>query len=137
MLYEHFSLAPWEDFRWSNFKPQEFACPHCGEFWHDPEYFDRVQGIRTILNAGFSPNSAHRCLVHNRIVGGAINSEHKRIAIDIPIKSYGPKALLQAALDVGFATFGFYKTFLHVDLRPGRRWITNGGKQTWNSLVTF
>lgn len=134
MIYNHYSESPWDKQRWPNFSPSEFACSHCGEFYYAPDIFDRAQFIRNRVGP-VKINSAHRCITHNRVVGGALLSTHKLIALDLSVRNIKPESMLQAALDAGFTTFGFYRTFLHVDTRPGRRWITEGGKITWNGLV--
>ena len=137
MLYEHYSLAPWIEARWPNFSPRELACPRDGEFWYSPYDFDCIQRLRTLLNRPVYLNSAHRSRFHNRLVGGATNSEHLRIAFDIHVGSHDRSRLLQLAREAGFTSFGFYQTFLHCDTRLNRRWITKRGKIAWTGLVTY
>lgn len=144
-LFQHFSELPRAGWRWPNFRPDEkalaghlaLACPHCGEFYLDPDAMDALQRLRQHLGRPVYVNSGHRCPIHNARVGGAPLSEHKKIAFDVAIHPHTPGQLLAAAQAAGFTTFGFYQTFLHCDRRPGRRWITSGGKRTWNGLLTF
>lgn len=135
MLFEHYSLAPWEKNLWPNFAPVEFACRHCGEFFWAPEYFIAAQKIREALEKPLHINSGHRCPIHNAMVGGAPLSEHKRIALDLSLRGHSPANLLGAAIQAGFTSFGYYGTFLHCDFRPGRRWATAKGRKTWNGLM--
>lgn len=135
MLYAHWSdlEEPW---RWPNFTAKELACSCCGEYWHDPHSLNLLQTAREAAGRPFTINSAHRCRKHNRAVGGALVSEHLKIAFDISVNGHQPRALYEACRAAGFTTFGHYGSFLHTDRRPGRRWFTKAGRQTWNFLVT-
>ena len=137
MLYAHWSHAPWDKERWPTFTAPEMSCPHCGEYYHCERSFDQVQRLRNLLGKGLSLNSVHRCRVHNRFVGGALNSMHLRVALDMRIGNHNPGQLFKLAQASGFTTFGFYGSFLHTDIRPGRRWITKQGKKTWKTYLTF
>ena len=65
-------------------------------------------------------------------------SQHKKIAFDISLRGHTPKDLLFACIKAGFTSFGFYQTFLHVDNRNyTAKWVSEGGKQTWNGLLTW
>jgi zinc D-Ala-D-Ala carboxypeptidase len=135
MIYAHHSLMPWDESRWPNFSPLEIACRREGEAYLDHVFLDVLQKLRRLIGKPIRLNSAHRSRVHNRMVGGALNSEHLRIAVDISLHNHDPANLIGAAKNAGFTTFGFYKTFLHCDLRPGRRWTTKGGRETWKHLA--
>jgi uncharacterized protein YcbK (DUF882 family) len=136
MLFKHYSLAPWDPNRWPNFTPKELSCHCCGEFFLDPAAFDALQELRSALRKSIHLNSAHRCPFHNAKVGGAPLSMHKmKVAFDISVRGHLLNALLGAARMVGFKGFGFYETFLHVDLGKPRQWKTAGGKRTWIGLV--
>lgn len=117
--------------RWQNFSAVELSCPCCGEYWHDPVILDAIQRVRTAIANPITINSAHRCPIHNAHVGGAALSEHKRIALDISLYGQDRMWLLKIAEESGFTTFGFYNTFLHMDLRPGRRWFGKGAVSSW------
>lgn len=137
VLFPHFSEVNWDPFRWPNFKPEEpnLACPCCGEFVLDEISFDYLQRARTRVGSSFRINSAHRCPIHNARVGGMPLSQHKRIAFDISILNHNfPVKVYQALRDVGFTGFGFYRTFIHVDRGPARRWFTGPGRRKWKSL---
>lgn len=136
MLIKHYSEVTWDSARWPNFSPQEFSCRHCGEFWYAEEYFDAIQMVRDILGRPVRLFSAHRCWKHNANVGGAPLSEHKKIALDIGIALHNKARLLYALKQAGFSSFGFYGTFIHVDMRPGRRWATEEGRRIWAGLIS-
>lgn len=135
MIYEHWSDMPWDKDRWPNFTAAEVSCRHCGESYYDPLDFDMLQALRTNLGSAVDLNCGHRCEVHNILVGGAPLSQHwVANAWDISIHRTDPAKLFAAASQAGYTTFGFYGTFMHTDLRPGRRWATKQGKVTWNFL---
>jgi zinc D-Ala-D-Ala carboxypeptidase len=137
MIYSHFSLVPWDRRRWPNFHPSEpnLACPCCGEFCLDERSFDTLQALRRKLGKPIHVNSGHRCFCHNAYVGGAGLSMHKLlVAFDVSLVNLRPGELLDAARKVGFHGFGFYGTFLHLDLGKVRWWITKGGAITWNGV---
>jgi|TARA_R110001599_G_scaffold225661_2_gene424774 uncharacterized protein YcbK (DUF882 family) len=54
----------------------------------------------------------------------------KGMAADIALLGAGRKGLQQAAIAVGFKGFGYYQTFLHVDLGRPRFW---GQRGLWNA----
>jgi len=136
VLYDHYNEFIEDspvDWRWQNFSPKELSCPHCGEFYFFPAAFDAIQRLRDIVGAPVNLNSAHRCPIHNAHVGGAPLSEHKtRIAFDINLSGRDRLDILNKAAESGFGTFGFYRTFLHADMRPGRRWFGKGARSLWN-----
>lgn len=111
--------------RWPNFYPLEMACRHCGEQYDWPEFMDRLQAARTTVRRSFIITSAHRCALHNARVGGAPLSQHLRLAVDISLKGHDRQRLLTACQSAGFRGFGFYSTFLHIDLGRTRQWYGN------------
>ena len=135
--------AHWSAWAWPNFSAEEFACRcGCGELWWDEAAFNGAQKVRTLLGRAVVFNSVHRCRKHNRIVGGAADSEHLKIAFDFSLRR--PKVtaeeiqILQAVfVAAGFRTFGLYRNFIHVDRRwrktgtlseDGLYWIVGKGK---------
>ena len=122
----------WDNGRWPNFTPAEMACRHCGEKYHWPEFMDRLQKARTLEARSFRIHSAHRCSLHNARVGGAPLSQHLKLAVDIGLHGHDPRVLYQSCKVAGFTGFGFYQTFLHIDLGPRRSWYGNTKvKQLW------
>ncbi len=136
-LFKHWREATslHDDARWPNFTFKELSCPHCDEFYFDNWMFDAIQSVRYTLGKPVKINSAHRCSIHNKHVGGAKNSRHLRLAFDISLRGLEPSRLIWAAKGAGLTTFGFYSTFLHADDRPGRRWSTKSGRKTWGLLT--
>lgn len=138
MIYRHHSLVPWDRGRWPNFSPGErnLHCPCCGEFYLDPVSFDALQRVRRAVGRPIKVNSGHRCLFHNARVGGKPLSMHKRVAFDVRLEGHRLRDLLEAARKAGFRGFGYYATFLHVDMGRPRYWITKGGAKIWKHLLT-
>lgn len=139
MIYRSYLDVPSEIWRWNNFSPDEpnIYCPCCGEFFLDFQSMDMLQKARKNLNKALQVNSGHRCLIHNARVGGAPLSQHKKIAFDISLRGHDKGELYDALREAGFSTFGFYVNFIHTDIRPGRVWFSKGGKEIWESVVTF
>lgn len=125
--------------RWKNFTPKELSCgkgecEYCGgEYWHDEYTLDLVQAAREIIGKPLHINSPHRCITRNLDVGGAKNSEHLRLALDISLRNHDKQELLSALYEAGFTTFGLYSSFIHTDKRPWRLWIS-GNKREWQAI---
>ncbi len=132
MIVDHYSLIRDGDWPWANFRPMELACRCCGEVYLDPASMDAIQSARDRLNRPIAVNSAHRCGIHNARVGGAPASRHRKLAFDISVLGQDRKDILSALQGAGFSTFGFYQTFIHTDLRPGRRWFGQGADKLWD-----
>ena len=139
MILEHWSLVDPKIWTWNNFEPDEpgLACPHCGEFYFDPAAMDAIQTVRDLLGRPVHINSGHRCWYYNALprIGGAPLSEHKRIAFDIDLTGHNRRDVLEACRAAGFGSFGYYRTFLHTDRRPGRQWYGKGARKLWTGLV--
>lgn len=129
-LYHHWRLYRGE-WRWPNFSAVELSCRHCGEYYHDEAALDALQRARNLVGKPLIINSAHRCVEHNRTVDGVKDSQHLRIAFDIQLAGHDRHRLMKACQKAGFGSFGFYRTFLHVDLRPGRSWYGAGAQEAW------
>ncbi|WP_233353639.1 D-Ala-D-Ala carboxypeptidase family metallohydrolase [Hellea balneolensis] len=112
---------------WPSFSQQEMSCRHCGELYVWPDFMDRLQGARNAVGRPFIILSAHRCSLHNARVGGAPLSQHLKLAADIAVYGHDKATLLQSCRYAGFAGFGFYSSFLHVDLGRPRYWF--GGQK--------
>lgn len=122
-------IANW---RWPNFRPEEFACRHCGEMYDWPVFMDRLQAARSSSGRPFIILSGHRCGLHNARVGGAPLSQHLRLAVDISIADHDRWHLFSVCQSAGFTGFGFYQNFLHIDLgRPRKWWSGEKAKQLW------
>lgn len=120
---------------WPNFSPAEMGCNHCGEGFFWPEFMDRLQALRDDIGRPLRIISAHRCALHNARVGGAPLSQHLKLAVDIGLHGHNPAALVTAAKAAGFKGFGYYSTFLHLDLGRPRYWY--GSKRAELLWQTF
>jgi len=122
----------WQYDRWQNFKPAEFSCRHCGQIYIWPQFLDRLQRARGEVGHPFKILSGHRCSLHNARIGGAPLSQHLRLAVDISTIGHNRHELLVACKRAQFRGFGYYQTFLHIDLGQPRHWF--GGqkaKELW------
>ena len=137
MIVSHFSEVDWDETRWPNFSASEVSCNHCGEMYYDEAAFDTIQFMRDTVGKGLTINSAHRCAFWNAHEGGKPGSMHKKNAFDVSIVGHDIAEILSAAKAAGFTGYGFYGSFLHVDLGRTRQWHTASGERTWSSLVTF
>ncbi|MGJ8563288.1 MAG: YcbK family protein [Alphaproteobacteria bacterium] len=121
---------------WPYFSQAEMACRHCGESYAWPEFMSRLQTARERSGQAFHVLSAHRCALHNARVGGAPLSQHLRLAADIALSGHDPSQLYTVCREAGFTGFGFYSTFLHIDLGPSRRWFGNErAKILWQAYL--
>lgn len=122
----------WDAKRWPNFSESEMACRHCGESFLWLDFLDRLQDLRQITATPLYILSAHRCALHNARIGGAPLSEHLSLAVDISLYRHDRFVLAETAKRCGFTGFGYYATFLHLDLGRPRHWY--GGqkaRQLW------
>lgn len=110
---------------WPNFTTTEMACRHCGRGYHCPEFMDRLQAAREAVCRPFHILSGHRCALHNARVGGAPLSQHLQLAADISLYGHDRHYLRAACQRAGFSGFGYYTTFLHIDLGRPRQWYGN------------
>ena len=121
-----------EAWPWPHFTREEMACRHCAELYHFPEFMDRLETARRLAGRAFHILSAHRCALHNARIGGAPLSQHLRLAADISLHNHNRHALLQACRRAGFTGFGFYTSFLHIDLGRPRQWTgSQKAKTLW------
>lgn len=123
--------------KWKYFKPEEIACKgkYCcgGELWNAVEYgpnfpnylsvaLDKLDRLRERWGKPIVLNSAHRCIKHNRKVGGAIHSRHLKIAFDCVCPKEEQKEFIALARECGFTGIGRYANFVHLDLGRKREW---------------
>lgn len=120
-----------------NFHEYEFRC-RCREQGHkddptycqgitivDPTLVQALQVMRGKVKVPITINCGYRCPVHNRDVGGVIDSQHiLGKAADIVIEGMNPEKVAHLASAMGFKGVGLYNTFTHVDVREGplARW---------------
>ena len=126
----------WDHARWPNFSRAELSCRHCGDYIHDIEFLDRLQALRARLKRSVRILSGHRCALHNARVGGAPLSHHLRMAVDVDISTHNRRDLVRIAQEVGFTGFGYYRTFLHLDMGRPRFWYgSEKAKKTWQTFL--
>lgn len=106
----------------NNFSRSEFRCKcGCGFDTPDDKLVKLLEEIRT--QAGNKPiyiNSACRCVIHNKNVGGSNTSQHiLGKAADIRCNHKTPDELSYIANEILGLTggVGVYNTFCHVDVR--------------------
>ena len=125
----------WDEARWPHFSRPELSCRHCGEYFHDIEFLDSLQALRDRLQRAVRILSAHRCALHNARVGGAPLSQHLGMAVDVAISTHNRRELVSSAREAGFTGFGYYVTFLHLDMGRPRYWY--GSEKAINIWQTF
>ena len=131
--FPHFAEVRSADWPWANFKPIEIASRGDGSIRIESDAMDALQELRDRLGTALRINSAYRDPVHNARVGGAPRSAHKMgLAFDLAIGRHDRHYLYDLAKRTGFAGFGFYRTFLHVDVSRARHWYGGGGKAAWS-----
>lgn len=129
---EHFTHVRLSEWAWPSFKPAEIASRGDGSIAIESEAMDCLQLLRNRWGKPIIINSAYRDPIHNARVGGAPMSTHKLgLAFDLRLPVPGRHELYEWAKQNGFLGFGFYRTFLHVDLGRRRFWYGRGGKQFW------
>ena len=105
----------------AHFSKKEFACKcGCGFDDVDVGLIDKLEKFRELC--GGKPmhiNSACRCGVHNKIVGGSPNSQHLlgRAADVRKIPGMSIDEMAKHAEEAGFDGIGKYRSFVHVDVR--------------------
>ena len=128
--YAHWKQVPrtWSAWPWRHFIPKEIACKGTGKLSVNTGLLDKLDLLRSRLGHPLSVSSVFRTPYHNAKVGGAPRSMHLfGLAADIQIVGEDKNLILELAKDLGFTGFGYYRTFLHVDLGRKREW----GK--WNA----
>jgi len=125
------------EWRWPNFSISELACRCGGRFcnrayWHDPDFLNQLQALRDQVGKPLIINSAHRCPQWNAVIGGAPQSRHKQLAVDIALRDHDREKLLRSSRALGFTGLGLAQTFLHLDrrLQPAT-WFYPGSKRLW------
>ena len=118
-----------------NFKYSELVCPCCSRLKITErlyKHMELLQQMRDTLGFSIIINSGYRCESHNKNVGGSLNSQHmKSFATDVR-PSYGNgfkqrlRKMYELAESLGFVGIGEYESFIHLDLRKGKKARWNG-----------
>ena len=124
-VYEHWEDFPMDEWRWSNFSPQEMACRGDDKLAIDEGAMDKLQALRTALGRPLIINSAYRSPEYNKSIGGATRSQHKLAkAFDVSMSNQEPGVFISMSRKAGFTGFGYYRrnNFIHIDTGPSRQW---------------
>ena len=123
-LYTHWSHVKESDWPARFFKPAELASRGDGSLLVVRRAIVQLDAVRAALGKPLTINSAYRDPIHNAKIGGAPLSRHKfGDAFDISLTNQDKAELFFMCREKGFTGFGMnYRTFLHVDCGPPRRW---------------
>ena len=124
-IYDHWSQVPrtFSAWPWKHFQPEEMACKGTGKLSVHCGLLDRLDILRSRCGFPLVVLSAFRSPYHNAFVGGAVFSLHlKALAVDLSIVGQDKKLMERIAKEEGFTGFGYYRTFLHIDLGRPRTW---------------
>ena len=124
-VYEHWKQVPrtWSAWPWRYFVPKEMACRGTGKLSVNDGLLSRLDVLRSRFGSPLVVLSAFRTPYPNAFVGGAVFSLHlKALAVDLSIVGQDKKLIKQIAKEEDFTGFGYYRTFLHVDLGRKREW---------------
>jgi len=124
-VYEHWSQVPRTQSKWPwrFFRPQEISCRGTGKLSVVNGLLDRLDILRARCGFPLTVLSAFRSPYHNAFVGGAVFSLHlKALAVDLSVVGQDKKSIERIAKEEGFTGFGYYRTFLHIDLGRPRTW---------------
>ena len=107
----------------AHFTAAELACPHCGVTLARARLVTLLERIRSHVGGPLPIVSVYRCPVHNKQVGGAVDSMHMYgAAADLRRSTLR----LQDAFDLGAVGVGTAGEWaVHVDVRDGERahWV--------------
>lgn len=119
----------------SHFNSEEFDCKDGTKYPIDKIHTLRkickaLEVVRAITGKSLTINSGYRTKDYNRVVGGAVNSQHvKGAAVDFVLEGIECKKLyyimrrLIKAEAIPEGGLGLYKTWVHYDVRGTRaRW---------------
>lgn len=112
------------NWRWRHFTPKEIASKSDGLIKIDSHSMDCLQKFRELVQVPVIINSGYRSKAHNKLVGGAPNSQHLLgKAFDIRITDALSREKIKFhAKEAGFTGIGDYQNFVHLDTGPARYW---------------
>lgn len=124
----------WDNERWPNFSPDEFACKGDGTLSVNPVFMDRLQTLRTFYAKPMIISSGYRSPEYNASVSstGLTGPHTTARAADIAVRGADALHLITLALEVGFIGIGVNQRgnsrFIHLDDLPDapgqpRPWI--------------
>jgi uncharacterized protein YcbK (DUF882 family) len=100
------------------FSREEFACQcGCGYDTVDVVLLEALVAVREHFGSPVRVTSGCRCGAHNKAVGGAEKSQHKKgRAADIQVSGVSPMKVADYAESLGMSV-GRYDSFTHIDSR--------------------
>lgn len=108
-----------------HFKPNEFACKHCGENKIDMGLVRMLDSLRTEFGRPIIITSGYRCPEHNqRVSSTGLDGPHTTgKAVDIGVSRGDAYRLLKIAFLMGFNRIGVNQKgnsrFIHLDMLEG------------------
>lgn len=116
------------------FKPEEFACHHCGDNRVQIALVEKLDELRHLYGKPLTITSGYRCPEHNqRVSTTGPNGPHTSgLAADLGVSGREAVAVLRFAMALGFTGIGVQQKgngrFIHLDLIPDsfdhkRPWI--------------
>lgn len=120
------TIRPVEGKLSENFAASELACPDscrdCERLVVHWALLELLQRIRERVGV-IVVTSGHRCVKHNRAIGGVESSLHIcGMAADIQAAELDPEQLAPLAKGFGAGGVGLYPRHVHVDVGERRRW---------------
>ena len=125
VVYDHWKQVPrtFTEWPWKHFCPVELACRGTGKLSVHRGLLDRLDILRSRFGSPLTVLSGFRSPYHNAFVGGSVFSSHlKAVAVDLSIVGQDKRLMERLAKETGFTGFGYYRTFLHIDLGRPRFW---------------
>jgi len=103
----------------------EFDCKETGENKMQPEFLQRLELLREACGFPFIINSGYRSIKHSAEVKKSKGGTHTQgIASDIKVSNgVERRAIVEAAISLGFGGIGVADSFVHVDTRKSARVI--------------
>ena len=125
VVYDHWKQVPrtFASWPWKHFCPVELACRGTGKLSVHRGLLDRLDILRSRFGSPLTVLSGFRSPYHNAFVGGAPFSFHIQAkAVDLSTRGQDKLLMERLAKEIGFTGFGYYRTFLHIDLGRPRSW---------------
>ena len=121
-----------------HFSLYEFQCPDCKRAEVDPNLVRMLEILRSLASGPIHITSGFRCVTRNLYVGGSKDSQHMHgRAADIWAENTPLLDLAKMAWACGFGGVKLYKTHVHVDVRPGKRFHEGFKEEEIGSMGMF
>lgn len=110
--------------RWAPyFKPDEFACHHCGELLVDSSFLDSLVLLRRSYGGAMVISSGYRCPAYNaKVSTTGYEGPHTKGAIDVSVRGGDALRLVTLAPACGITGVGVNQKgggrFIHLDSLP-------------------